>query len=411
MSAGSKEEMQNQLNQESTTPNVVKVAIACQGGGIHAAFEVGVLVEILENIQQQKIARQERFRLIGVSGTSAGALNALMVWYGLADKGGKAGSETEAIKKLESFWDGFAAVNVAEKVLNRLSYSAFRARELEIPWLGINAPILNLNPRGAIVEVVTASLPVFGVRKEYYDLEELLNESCPEFESIDWPGQKTRLLVGATDVIHGIETVFDSNFNNKTGPTLDGWREQRPLTLHGVSASGTLPEFLPAQRVGDRCYWDGLYSLNPPIREFWINTPEVPDEIWVLRINPQRATEEPKSNSEIQHRENELMGNLSLNKELDFIRHINGWALEGWLNPGFLGALYPRLGVKLRTIKMKQETADTLQYSSKFNRSGDFIKQLKKEGREVAQGWLNKWLNKKPEEEADFSYPKDAGYD
>ena len=155
---------------------MVKVAIACQGGGIHAAFEVGVLVEILENIQQQKIARQERFRLIGVSGTSAGALNALMVWYGLADKGGKAGSETEAIKKLESFWDGFAAVNVAEKVLNRLSYSAFRARELEIPWLGINAPILNLNPRGAIVEVVTASLPVFGVRKEYYDLEELLNE-------------------------------------------------------------------------------------------------------------------------------------------------------------------------------------------------------------------------------------------
>jgi NTE family protein len=43
------------------------VAIACQGGGIHASFAVGVLSEILKNMEEKK-----RFELVGLSGTSAG---------------------------------------------------------------------------------------------------------------------------------------------------------------------------------------------------------------------------------------------------------------------------------------------------------------------------------------------------
>lgn len=58
-----------------------KIAVACQGGGTHAAFEVGVLNEILRDIYEQ-----DRFDLVGLSGTSAGALCALMVWYGLAPR-------------------------------------------------------------------------------------------------------------------------------------------------------------------------------------------------------------------------------------------------------------------------------------------------------------------------------------
>ncbi|MGA7531191.1 MAG: patatin-like phospholipase family protein, partial [Pseudolabrys sp.] len=58
-----------------------KVAVACQGGGMHVAFTVGVLTEILRDIDTRN-----RFDLVGLSGTSAGALCALMVWYGLAPK-------------------------------------------------------------------------------------------------------------------------------------------------------------------------------------------------------------------------------------------------------------------------------------------------------------------------------------
>jgi uncharacterized protein YjiS (DUF1127 family) len=69
-----------------------KVAVACQGGGIHTSFAVGVLTEILRDIQQNN-----RFDLMGLSGTSGGALCTLMVWYGLAQKNGRPGSEQEAI--------------------------------------------------------------------------------------------------------------------------------------------------------------------------------------------------------------------------------------------------------------------------------------------------------------------------
>ena len=83
-----------------------KVAIACQGGGMHAAFEVDVLTEILNNIDEQKKRRdiddKKRFELVGISGTSAGALCALMVWYGLAPKTNRAQSTKRALCSMTS---------------------------------------------------------------------------------------------------------------------------------------------------------------------------------------------------------------------------------------------------------------------------------------------------------------------
>src|SRR5262249_58040591 len=104
-------------------------------------------------------------------------------------------------------------------------------------------------------------------------------------------------------------------------------RERLPLSLGGVAASGTCPQFFPAKEIDDRYYWDALYSQTPPIREFLAGVlpQHVPDEIWVVRINPQQWSEPPQSNAEIIDRENELMGNLSLNKELDFILTVNDW--------------------------------------------------------------------------------------
>ena len=377
-----------------------KVAVACQGGGIHAAFEVGVLTEILTDIQ-----RRNRFDLVGLSGSSAGALCALMVWYGLASKNGHAGSVSEAIERLNRFWDGFAADGLAENLINLLAKAALKARELETPVLGLNAPVFSLNPRGAISKAMTGALPLLGIRRQYYDLEALLDDACPQFAGIDWPNLQTRLLVGATDVTNGIETVFDSARNNTPGEVTKFWRERFPLSLKGVAASGTLPEFRQAERIAGRCYWDGLYSLNPPVREFWMGTlkQDIPEEIWVVRINPQQCAQEPETNEEIQDRQNELMGNLSLNKELDFIVHVNDWinANESRNNKPFDDNLKQ---VTVRTIKMPEHTAAELRSSSKFDRSRGFIDRLRREGHEVTQEWLNGW----PENVG--CYPDDAGY-
>ena len=389
-----------------------KVAIACQGGGMHAAFEVGALTEILNNIDEQKKRRdiddKKRFELVGISGTSAGALCALMVWYGLAPKTNRPGSEHEASALLNDVWDNFVAAPGVESVLNFLTYSTFRAEEAEIPVLGLNAPIFSggFDPRGVIYKTVAAWLPNLGVRQRYLDLEYLLEKACPDFDAIDWEDLTTRLLIGASEVVNGLETVFDSDVNKGTQKRdVYYWRQRLPLSLKGVAGAGTLPTLREAELIDGRYYWDGLYSQNPPVREFvWGPVKEVPDELWILRINPQQWPEhwpeEPKTNAEIKDRQNELMGNLSLHKELDFILMVNEW-VERYKNEGF-GKQHKK--VIVRTIKIKQETVDNLRYSSKFNRSSNFMNQLRDEGRQVARHWLNKWPDK-----ADC-YPRDAAY-
>ena len=386
-----------------------KIAVACQGGGTHAAFEAGVLTEILKDLEQTN-----RFKLIGLSGTSAGALCALMVWYGLAPIKGRpeSGSVPNAIRTLNEFWDGFASTTPAEIVHNTISMTALKAQEQEVPVLGINAPIFSFNPRGVFSHAVVAELLNAGVRKDYLEFDNMLQQACPHFKQIDWATVQTRLLLGASEIVNGYETAFDSDCNDKAhdykhyeSSVKHVWRRRLPITLDGVAASGTLPAVLEARKIGDLYYWDGLYSQNPPVREFFSGTKAeyVPDEIWIVRINPQQAPERPQSNAEIQDRENELMGNLSLNKELDFLLAVNK-LLEDL--PEEKKQRYKP--VKVRTIKMTQATAAELRTSSKYNRSRYFIDKLRKEGHEVARAWLNAYEKHRHSEE--FMYPDDAAY-
>jgi NTE family protein len=336
------------------------------------------------------------------------------VWYGLAHKNGRAGSAHEAILTLERFWETFAAIGTAEKILNYATYSAYRLREYETPILGIAAPVVTLNPRGAIIQAITTALPFLGIRRQYYDLTDLLNAACPDFDRVDWEKSKARLLAGATDIMNGIETVFDSymNLNQAALAARSGtaktpariWRQRRRLSLSGIAASGTLPDVREAEEIDGRSYWDGLYSLNPPIREFWegVDKAYMPDEIWVIRINPQQMAYEPRSHADVEDRENELMGNLTLNKELDFIEHMN-LLLQQPHGQAMLGPHFKQ--VKMRTIKMTTETSAKLHYSTKFNRDRDWINKLRDEGYRVGR----EWLDTPPTGPQDY-YPHDVGH-
>jgi NTE family protein len=383
-------------NRQAAKRSTPRVAVACQGGGMHAAFEVGVLLEILKDVGHG------RLELVGLSGTSAGALNALMVWYGLAPKNGSPGSVADAASALTDLWEDFVASTNASRIVNALTYRAFKAQETEI--LGITPAGLGLNPFCMISKVVTACLPTLGVQQQYFDLQHLLAKACPDFDSIDWKRVATQLLIGASEVVNGLETVFDSNVNKGTRPKEVGyWRQRLPLTLAGVAASGTLPSLRKAEHIDGSYYWDGLYSQNPPVREFVTKAKadEVPDEIWIVRINPQQWPELPQTMADIQDRQNELMGNLSLHKELDFILTVNKWH-EDYQDERFRKNYKP---VTVRTIKMKEKTANELRYSSKFDRSPGFMRELRREGREVARDWLERWRQGKA-----GCYPEDAAY-
>src|SRR6202008_4196052 len=76
----------------SRQPNRKKINLALQGGGAHGAFTWGVLDHLLQD---------DRLEIEGISGASAGALNAVMLADGLA-RGGREGAR----KRLADFWRG-----------------------------------------------------------------------------------------------------------------------------------------------------------------------------------------------------------------------------------------------------------------------------------------------------------------
>ena len=135
-----------------------KVAVGCQGGGMHAAFTVGVLTEILKDVAEEK------FELVGLSGTSAGALCTLIAWYGLAPKKSGPGSPEQAINALDSAWDAFTAQTPTECVLNQLAYYGFRLQEMETPVLGLNTAGLGINPASIVSKTICSWLPSLDVR-------------------------------------------------------------------------------------------------------------------------------------------------------------------------------------------------------------------------------------------------------
>lgn len=411
-----------------------KVAIACQGGGTHAAFTWGVLKTILETKKRWDAAPQDgdTFDIVAFSGTSAGALCALASWYGMAPNTADAdcGTIDKAIERLDFLWTTFAATTPVEIAHNQLVGNLLQ-------WKSQGAPFPGANPYDVYGNLGLAGLSLMGARREYLEFPALLDAVCPNFAAIDWTrlaGAEMRILVGAIEVLSGNFEVFDSNKTlEQMGLLPDAskidqyeitrWRMRRMISLEGVAASGTLPEVLPAQVIGDlrfpTCepgktitrngyYWDGLYSRNPPVRDLLdaSTKDEKPDEIWIVRINPQEF--HPASLKigleDIRDRENDLAGNLSLTQELDAIVTINEWIRSyGDSHP----PLDSRKIIDVRTIKMTRDTAWSLKHTSKFDRSSAHFTRLRDEGRMIAEQWLADWraLGK------EFaSYPNDARY-
>ncbi len=407
-----------------------RIALACQGGGTHAAFTWGVLTEILRT--KKAWDGVNSFDIVAISGTSAGALCALATWYGLTPNSAdhQCGTIDKAIERLDHLWTSFSAVTPVEH-----AHNAFVQRYLQLKERG--APFAEASPYAPVGDVALAGLAMLGARPPYLGFPGLLQAVCPHFASIDWRSvaeNHFRVIVGAVEIQSGNFEVFDSEktLREMGLPSIcqDGdqygstrWRMRRSLTLEGVAASGTLPEVLRAQRVPDLAfptcrpgkvvrrdgyYWDGLYSQNPPVRDF-LNVSgreSKPDEIWVIRINPQEfAPECPHLGlDEIRDRTNALAGNLSLNQELDHILTVNRW-LEEY---GDTHAPLDRCKkIAVRTIKMTRETAWELCHTSKLDRSPAHLERLHKEGQDVARRWLRDWLSLGNEF---ATYPDDARY-
>jgi NTE family protein len=245
---------------------------------------------------------------------------------------------------LDSFWESVSASSPKERVLNDSSVEASRMQ-------GSVATLL----------VTPYLYPEWG--KEA--LKELL-EGVVDFGEIRRlvTGSSPKLLVGAVEVRSGEFEVF----------------RDAEVTAEKILASCALPMMFRAVRIGeDGVYWDGLFSQNPPIRDFMREFPDSttkPDELWLIQINPQRREHEPTAMADILNRRGELAGNLSLHQEIDFLHEING------LLPYFPKDRYKHIG--MRKIEMLRE----LDAASKMDRRPSLIREMFAYGEEQAEGFL-----------------------
>jgi NTE family protein len=315
-----------------------RVAIACQGGGSHTAFTAGVLKGLLG---AEELAG---YQVVGLSGTSGGAICALLAWSALLEE-----EPAAAGRLLERFWADNSATTPLEQLVNAWVVWAARLENLVV--LPAVSPYDNPGSLAALAE-----------------LRRMLERQVDFGRFAAQPdGTGPMLLIGAVDVLSGEFRAFNSR--------------REAITAEMVLASAAIPTLFRSVRVGDGTYWDGLFSQNPPVREL-VDTR--PDELWVIQINPRRWDGEPTTMAEIADRRNELSGNLSLHQELGFIEKIDQLLAEGRLAAD---GKYKQIVVRVVELA-RPRLSRSLGTASKLNRDPAFLRDLIAHGEARAAEFL-----------------------
>lgn len=315
-----------------------RVVIACQGGGSHTAFTAGVLKRLLG---ADELAG---YQVAGLSGTSGGAVCALLAWYALLDE-----DPVRAGRFLEEFWADNSARRPVEMLVNNwIQWAA--------AWQDLGGALPAISPYHSPASVMGADqfCQMLGRQVDFGRIE------------VDSAGKHPVLLIGAVDVLSGRFRTFNSR------------RDQ--ITAATVLASAAIPNLFRAVKLEDGTYWDGLFSQNPPVREL---LDAGPDELWVIQINPRQRDTEPVTLAEIADRRNELSGNLSLYQELAFIEKI-----DQLLETGLLAAGGKYKQVVVRVIELSRSSLPGAHAASKLNRDPVFIQNLISHGEQQAGEFL-----------------------
>jgi NTE family protein len=330
----------------------LRVAIACEGGGSHTAFTAGALSRLL---------RDPRYECVALSGTSGGAVCAALAWRGLLD-----GGVDEAVERVEAFWTDNETDGL-EAVIGALFLDGARALGELLSW-EVSPYRLPFDARKAFTEVLDR-------HGGFAEIPRLLTDSAP------------RLLIGASDVRSGEFAVFRSHPVEHRSVTYPATRIDADVLL----ASAAVPTIFRAVEVDGRDHWDGVFSQNPPVRELpdMVRTMpgnEPPDEIWIVRINPQACDEVPHRMSQIRDRRNELAGIISLSQELYMIGWVNRLVERGYLGDE---ARTKHRVIKVRSLAMAADFAAPLDYESKLDRSRPFLRALREHGARQADEFLH----------------------
>jgi len=318
-----------------------RINLALQGGGAHGAFTWGVLEHLLS---------EQRLEVEGVSGTSAGAINAVMFADGLA-RGGR----TEAQKRLADFWRAASSTGnlptVQRAVMERLlSFTPLEGTPVQAWFDAVSryfSPYdvnpLNINPLKDLIE-------------RFVDFEAL--RACSDLQ----------IFISATNVQTGRVRIFP----------------RAKITADAVMASACLPLLFRAVEIDGVPYWDGGYLGNPVIFPFFGSTKT--EDVLVVQINPLVRQATPTSASEIMNRINEITFNSSLIGEYRAIEFVARLIDQGRLPRGTKPGEYRRINVHRIVLDRFGTHFDAF---SKLSTDYDFFEMLRVSGRRAARRFLD----------------------
>ncbi len=328
-----------------------KVALALQGGGAHGAFTWGVLDRLLE---------EDAFEVVGISGTSAGSVNAI-VYAHYYELGG-----TEAAREgLETLWRRISEIGSVFSPVPSTPYNEWldwmKGQGVGLPK-ELEAPIF-FN----MFDSFTRTFSPYQFNPLNVNLLRDLLEEMVDFEQI---GSCTcpKVFVSATHVEGGKVKVFSG----------------KELSVDAVDASTALPFVFQAAEVDGQHYWDGGYMGNPSLFPLYYETDA--EDIIVVHINPiERPDELPMQAGEILNRVNEITFNSSLIGEMRAIAFV-----QKLLDEDMLKAKAREHFTRVYMHSIRDDAfMKSLDVVSKYQCDWPFISALKEQGRKAAEHWLN----------------------
>ncbi len=317
-------------------PQKISVTLALQGGGAHGAFTWGVLDRLLE---------EKTLHIEGISGTSAGAMNAAAFACGYI-KGGHQGGR----KELSKFWQALSQVEGA------LNPSQMWSSSFKTDFLG-------WSPTDVWMDILTQTLSPYQLNPlNYSPLQDIIRKNI-DF-GVLYNTKKIKLFVGATNVETNMLKVFHND----------------ELCEEALLASSCLPTLFQAVKWKGRYYWDGGYMGNPVLEPLIYHC--VSKDIILVPINAICHRGIPKTPKAILNRLNEVTFNASLMREIRGLLRIQ--QLSEHLSPN-----NPFAAVRLHSIQ-NEEFMGSLGADTKYNTDWGFLCEIKDVGREAASQWIKK---------------------
>jgi len=315
--------------QTGAAPARRKVALALQGGGSHGAFTWGVLERLLDDATMD---------IIGVTGTSAGAMNGAVLVDGLVR-----GGPEQARAQLRRFWEGVGTMPGFGRFFSNMSGEQAATTPLESIPAYVEAK--NLSPYDL---PGSTDNPMRRLLTELIDFDRLRSQ------------REIQLTICAINARSARRRVFTD----------------QDISVEALLASACLPQLFRAVDIDGEPYWDGALAGNPALGPLLTRRPDC--DLIIVRVDPVNRPEAPRSLPDILNRTVEISHNSTFWLELATIAIVQRFVDD---------ALSP-FGHDRFHIVEASPIMERFPRSSKLNNYPPLLEYLFNLGRQTADAWM-----------------------